>query len=100
MIKKPDECQTKQDVRVEIDRIDSSLIELFAERHAYVMRMAELKSDPHEAFDPERIEAVIAKVRKRAQELGLDDDQAEMIWRNLIEWNVNFEKGIIAARNK
>ncbi len=99
MKKLPKDCQTKQDVRVEIDRIDKALIELFAERHAYVMRMAELKTDPHQAFDAERIEAVIAKVRERATSLGLDDDQAEMTWRNLIDWNVNFEKGIIAARN-
>lgn len=100
MQKKPSECQNKQHVRQEIDRIDSELIELFAQRHSYVIRMAELKTDPHEAFDPERIEAVISKVRERALALGLDDDQAEMTWRNLIKWNVNFEKGIIAARNK
>jgi len=95
----PKDCKNKQDVRVEIDRIDDALIVLFAERHNYVKRMAELKTDPHQAFDHDRIEAVIAKVRKRALSLGLDDDQAEMIWRKLIDWNVNFEKGIIAARN-
>ncbi len=100
MKKTPQQCKNKQEVREEIDRIDKGLIELFAQRHEYVTRMAELKSDPHEAFDPQRIEAVIAKVRKRAQELDLDEDQAEMTWRNLIEWNINYEKGIIAARNK
>ncbi len=99
MQKLPKDCSTKQDVRAEIDRLDRVLIELFAERHSYVMRMAELKKDPHEAFDAVRIEAVITKVRERATALGLDDDQAEMTWRNLIEWNINFEKGIIAARN-
>lgn len=99
MQKLPKDCETKQDVRVEIDRLDRALIELFAERHSYVVRMAELKSDPHQAFDEKRIEAVILKVRERALALGLDDDQAEMTWRNLIDWNVNFEKGIIAARN-
>ena len=100
MIKLPKDCTTKQDVRVEIDRIDQALIELFAERHTYVSRMAELKTDPHEAFDPDRIEAVICKVRQRATLLGLDDDQAEHIWRELIDWNINYEKGIIAARRK
>ncbi len=98
--KLPAQCQTKEEVREEIDRIDRSLIELFAERHKYVVRMAELKTDPHEAFVPERIEAIIKKVRARALELGLDEDQAELTWRNLIEWNINFEKGIIAARNR
>lgn len=97
MDNKPADCDTKQDVRAEIDRIDRGLIELFAERHTYVTRMAEIKVDPSEAVQPKRIEAVIAKVRDRAKELHLDEDQAELIWRTLIDWNINYEKGIIAA---
>jgi isochorismate pyruvate lyase len=98
--KTPAECQSKDDVRVEIDRIDQQLLALLAERHAYVTRVAEIKTDPHEAFDPVRIEAIIARQRNRAQELDLDEDQAELIWRTLINWNVNYEKGIIAARKR
>ncbi|ODT72575.1 MAG: chorismate mutase [Pelagibacterium sp. SCN 63-23] len=98
--KLPAECETKDDVRAEIDRIDQALLTLFAERHAYVTRMAEIKTDPHEAYDPKRIEAVIAKVRARSLDLELDEDQAELIWRTLIDWNVNYEKGIIAARRR
>jgi isochorismate pyruvate lyase len=98
--KSPADCQTKEDVRAEIDRIDQALLTLFAERHRYVTRMAEIKTDPHEALDPVRIEAVIAKQRGRAEELDLDEDQAELIWRTLIGWNVNYEKGIIAARKR
>jgi len=100
MVKPPADCRSKEDVRAEIDRIDQALIHLFAERHTYVTRMARIKTDPHEAHDPARIEAVIAKVRQRAGALELDEDQAEMIWRDLIDWNVNYEKGIIAAREK
>ena len=96
--KKPADCQTKEDVRSELDRIDQALLALFAERHRYVTRMAEIKTDPHEAHDPARIATVLAKQRKRAEELGLDEDQAELIWKTLIDWNVNYEKGIIVAR--
>ena len=100
MNKAPADCHTKEDVRIEIDRIDQALLSLFAERHRYVTRMAEIKTDPHEAFDAKRVEAVIAKQRQRADELGLDEDQAELIWRTLIDWNVNYEKGIIVARRR
>jgi isochorismate pyruvate lyase len=96
----PEDCQTKDDVRAEIDRIDQALLGLFAERHRYVTRMAEIKTDPHEARDPARIEAVIAKVRERSLALDLDEDQAELVWRTLIDWNINYEKGIIAARRR
>ena len=98
--KKPADCATKDDVRAEIDRIDQALLNLFAERHRYVTRMAQIKTDPHEAYDPVRIEAVISKVRDRAESMELDEDQAELIWRTLIDWNVNYEKGIIVARRR
>jgi isochorismate pyruvate lyase len=98
--KAPTDCVTKEDVRAEIDRIDLALIKLFAERHRYVTRMAQIKTDPHEANDPARITAVIAKQRKRAAELDLDEDQAALIWSTLIDWNINYEKGIIVARKR
>ena len=98
--KLPDACETKDDVRAQIDRIDHALLTLFAERHAYVTRMAQIKTDPHEARDPARIEAVIAKVRDRSFALDLDEDQAELVWRTLIDWNINYEKGIIAGRRR
>jgi isochorismate pyruvate lyase len=100
MIKAPADCVTKEDVRTEIDRIDRQLIALFAERHRYVTRMAEIKTDPHEANDPTRTAAVIDKQRRRAAELDLDEDQAALIWTTLIDWNINYEKGIIAARKR
>ena len=98
--KSPELCESKDEVRAEIDRIDQALLELFAERHQYVTRMAQIKTDPHEARDPVRIEAVISKVRERSLALDLDEDQAELVWRTLIDWNINFEKGIIAARKR
>jgi isochorismate pyruvate lyase len=98
--KLPADCESKEDVRAEIDRIDQALLTLLAERHRYVTRMAEIKTDPHEAFDSARIEAVIGKVRSRSADLDLDEDQAELLWRTLIDWNVNYEKGIIAARRR
>ena len=100
MTKAPADCQTKEDVRAEIDRIDQALLGLFAERHRYVTRMAQIKTDPHEAYDPARIETVISRLRQRAEALDLDEDQAELIWRTLINWNVNYEKGIIVARRR
>ena len=98
--KAPADCATKEDVRAELDRIDQALLTLFAERHRYVTRMAEIKTDPHEAYDPTRIEAIITKVRTRSLDLDLDEDQAELMWRTLINWNINYEKGIIAARKR
>lgn len=97
-MKTPDACLTKQDIRTEIDRLDGELVRLFAERQSYVRRMAELKHHPDEAFDGTRIESMIAAIRDQAGDLALDPDQAELVWRTLIDWNIAFEKRVIAER--
>ncbi len=97
-MKTPDECLTKQDIRTEIDRLDGELVQLFAERQSYVRRMAEIKRHPDEAFDAARIESMISAIRDRAGVLSLDPDQAELVWRTLIDWNIAFEKRVIADR--
>lgn len=91
---------TKSDIRTEVDRIDNALIDLLAERHGYVTRMAALKNDPAEAFDAERIESMVVKRRILAEESKGDADQIETLWRVLIDWNVDYERGIIEARSK
>ncbi|WP_363324496.1 chorismate mutase [uncultured Roseibium sp.] len=97
-MKHPADCVNKSDIRTAIDRLDEDLLQIFARRQEYVRRMAELKNRPEEAFDHERIETMVAAIRARAAELGLESDQAELIWRTLIDWNVAYEKRAISAR--
>src|SRR5690606_16503852 len=81
--KTPAECATKEDVRAEIDRIDQALLALFAERHRYVTRMAEIKTVPHEARGPSRIGALIGGIRERSLDLDLDEDQGDLVSRTM-----------------
>jgi len=97
-VKTPPDCRTKSDIRREIDRLDEAILQLFAERQGYVRRMAELKQHPSEAFDADRIETMLEALRKRSADLGFEPDQAEKIWRAVIDWNVAFEERTIAAR--
>ncbi len=97
-LKTPSECTAKQDIRTAIDAIDQALLDLFAQRQGYVRRMAQLKQHPDEAFDGERIETMVAAIRHRAEDLGLEADQVDVVWRTLIDWNVDYEKRTIAAR--
>ncbi|MTI42205.1 isochorismate pyruvate lyase [Roseibium hamelinense] len=94
----PENCNTKQHIRAEIDRIDQLLLSLFAERQGYVRRMAEIKQNPEEAFDAERIETMVADIKTRAAALDLEPEQVEEVWRCLIDWNVAYEKRTILRR--
>lgn len=96
--KSAEDCHSKADIRTAIDSLDEDLLRLFARRQTYVRRMAQLKQSPDEAFDHDRIETMVAALKVKAEALGLEGDQAEAVWRTLIDWNVAFEQRTIAAR--
>src|SRR3954454_563078 len=60
-------CATLGEVRANIDRIDGEIIAAMAERGKYVAEAGRFKQDPAAVSDPARVEAIIAKVRQRAQ---------------------------------
>jgi isochorismate pyruvate lyase len=86
------ECRDMSEVRLEIDRIDIALVDLIAERFAYVDRAWQLKADPAEAVVPWRIQQVIDRVRRRAEERRLPPELAEALWRQMIGWFVQYEE--------
>jgi isochorismate pyruvate lyase len=86
------ECRDMSEVRAEIDRIDASLVDLIAERFAYVDRAWQLKADPGEAYVPWRIQQVIDRVKARAKEKGLPPELTEALWRQMIGWFVQYEE--------
>ena len=90
--RKPQDCASMDDVRVEIDRIDEALVELMAERFTYVDRAWQLKNSPDEAVVPWRIQQVVDRVRARAEEKGLPPELAESLWRQMIGWFIQYEE--------
>lgn len=97
-LKDPADCVTRQDIRSSIDAIDEELLRIFVIRQGYIRRMAQLKQHPSEAFDGERIETMVRHLMDRAEEMGLEGDQVEKVWRVLIDWNVAYEERTIAKR--
>ena len=86
------ECQSMDDVRAEIDRIDKALVDLIGERFGYVDRAWQLKNSPAEARVPWRVQQVIDKVRARAMEQNLPPELAEALWRQMIGWFIQYEE--------
>ncbi len=84
-------CDDMQAVRRHIDAIDSVLVPLLAQRQGYVAQAARLKQDLADVVDEERIEFIIARVRKMAAEQGLSPDVAERTWRAMIAGYIDFE---------
>ena len=91
-MKKAADCETMDEVRAEIDRVDRALVDLMAERWTYVDRAWVFKRSPDEASVPWRNKDVIEKVKARAEEKGMPAEMAEALWRSLIGWGIQYEE--------
>jgi isochorismate pyruvate lyase len=87
-----EECNSMDQVRAEIDRIDRQLVDLIGERFTYVDRAWQLKQAPSEARVPWRIQQVIDKVRARAVQNNLPPELIEALWRQMIGWFIQYEE--------
>ena len=77
-------CESLDEVRAQIDRLDRAIVELLAERGGYVRQAARFKKTSADVRAPARVEQVIAKVRALADELGADADVVERVYRAMI----------------
>ena len=95
-LRKPGDCNSMDQLRHQIDKLDVKIIELLANRSEFIDRATELKkSNGMPARIPERIESVVSNARNAAEELDLDADLVEKIWRILIDWSIQREAEII-----
>ena len=93
---KPGDCNSMDELRHQIDKLDVKIVELLANRSEFIDRATELKkSNGMPARIPERIESVVSNARNAAEELDLDADLVEKIWRILIDWSIQREAEII-----
>lgn len=93
-------CNSLEEVRDNIDRIDRMIIDLLAERGSYVVQASKFKKDSDDVKAPKRVEAVICKVRGLAKERGIDEGLVEAVYRTMIDRFVNLEMKEFARKNK
>ena len=84
-------CESLEEVRKNIDRIDDEIIRLIAERGTYVSQASAFKKSEDGVKAPARVEAVIQKVRSKAEEYGADPDMVETLYREMIAGFINME---------
>jgi isochorismate pyruvate lyase len=84
-------CNSLEEVRTNIDRIDDEIIKLIAERGTYVIQASAFKQNEEGVKDTNRVEMVIAKARTKAQNYGANPDMIEAIYRKMISGFVNME---------
>lgn len=96
--KEPGQCQTLEDVRHEIDRIDEHIINLFAERHKFVEEIVRFKNDKDAIIARERKEQVILQRKMWAKDKGLNADTFERIYTLLVDSNIAHEMELLRLK--
>ena len=90
-IAKVKDCTTMQDVRREVNALDDVLVPLLVERVGYMTQAARIKQGAEQVRDEARIQAIVDRVRERAQAEGGDADVIEAIYRSLMEACIAYE---------
>lgn len=80
-----------EEVRNRIDQIDSSLVKIIAQRAECVKAAAAFKTDHSAVRAPDRVEQVISKVCKLADEVGLPEVIIEKVYRTMIDAFIDYE---------
>ncbi|MBE8591958.1 chorismate mutase [Pseudomonas sp. MAFF 301449] len=93
-------CNTLEEVRDNIDRLDQQIVSLLAERGGYVSQAARFKKDADAVKAPQRVEQVIAKVRDLSHTLGANPEVTEQVYRALISAFIQQELAEHAARGR
>jgi len=80
-------------LRAEIDRVDSELVKLIAERIRIVDQVVAIKKKTGlPALIPDRVEEVAQRVRDEAKRLGAPPELAELVWRRMMDWIIAYEE--------
>jgi isochorismate pyruvate lyase len=84
-------CSSLLEVRQEIDKIDSQLVELISERSHFVRQAASFKNSIEEVKADDRMDFIIQKVRHKAIELGVSPNMISELFTIMINDMVELE---------
>jgi chorismate mutase-like protein len=74
------------ELRKHLDRLDTALVYVLAERMSLIPKVAEYKKANHlPQYQPEREKEVIASKRELAQKAGLNPDLIETLYKEIIK---------------
>lgn len=77
-------CNSIEEIRSQIDKIDSEIVRLITARGIYVGQAANFKKTTNDVKAPQRVEQVISKVRNLAEKLDGNPEIIEAVYRKMI----------------
>ncbi len=84
-------CNSLEEARAEIDKIDEKIVELIATRNAYIKQIAHFKNSIEEVKAKDRIDDIINRIRAKAIELDLSPNLITELYIKMIDAMVDSE---------
>jgi isochorismate pyruvate lyase len=85
------QCNTLEEARCEIDKVDEEIVRLIAKRNDYIKQIAHFKTSIDEVKAEDRISEVISKVREQAISLDLSPNLINDLYVRMIDGMVESE---------
>ena len=79
-------------IRVELDKLDNSLIKIIKRRTNLVKKVLSLKDKKNQIVDQKRIRTILKNIRKKSIKNKIDPKVTNKIWKNMILAYIDFEK--------
>jgi isochorismate pyruvate lyase len=85
------QCNTLEEARDEIDKVDDEIVKLIAKRNDYIKQIAHFKTTIDEVKAEGRISEVISRVREQAISLDLSPNLINDLYVRMIDGMVESE---------
>jgi len=84
-------CNSLQEVRDEIDLVDTQLVELISQRSHLIRQAAGFKNSVDEVKAEDRIDEIMQRVRKKGIELNINPNMLSELFKIMIDEMVETE---------
>lgn len=92
------ECNSLEELRSEVDKLDDEIVKLVAERNAYIHQAVKFKQSVEEVKAEDRVKEVLERVRHKALQLGMSPNMITNLYKQMIDDMVESE--IAEFRNR
>ena len=79
-------------IRIELDKLDNSLIKIIKKRTNLVKKVLKLKNKKNQIIDHKRINTILKNIKKKSIKNNIDPKITNRIWKNMIWAYIQYEK--------
>jgi chorismate mutase len=79
-------------IRLELDKLDNSLIKVIKKRTNLVKKVLALKENKNQIIDQKRIQTILKNIKKKSLKNNIDPKITYRIWKSMIWSYIDFEK--------